>query len=670
MTSQKSQNKITLLGLMREDLSHRKWMLILSSFVQLIFGPVATLMTFTDLEAQSYYYYGSDFAMNARKGVQYAVERMTGSYLPIMMAFIAIVGALIVGVGGYRHLFNRRMTDMVNSVPVTRGKQFDSIYYNNWLIWFVPQLVSTIITTFIMLARGAAYGFAPVILRSAFFVLIGSAVAFGCMMHLTILAVVLSGTIFNALLNIVFLGFDLVIAFSLFESLCSTCFKTYVSLPITLSDICWVSAPLSGGYVGAIISSGVSGEGYQDVIRQFGSEAKFWFVLIATIIVAIVNLVLAYSLYIKRKSEESESGVSNKKYRLGIRCVNSVMGGLFAAVLIEELLYIDEKALIVWQILFAAIFCALIFGLIDMIHARSGRGFFSHWKQMIALSVVTLGIFFIFIFDITGFDKRVVAESNIEVAKVNSYIYALGADGTGYVKDPEHEGLLLERSPLNGFDSDEMYIDIPADVAYDLMTARRVYWRFDDAYLYDPLTGRSELLSNSDWDHPSEYFDLIIDKKSGLEFRREYNVWDRDAMEEIVAVPGFMEQAFPFRTGGLGYPRNIWITDQSIRPETEIPEEKLQELFDATIEDFKENYSLDYLEMKNSSEAYCLECQYYVSNPYGGEGAYWVYGMNIYVTDMDVRTIAIIEELGLQDYKFDPNDPNMDEYYDYGYDYY
>ena len=131
-----------------------------------------------------------------------------------------------------------------------------------------------------------------------------------------------------------------------------------------------------------------------------------------------------------------------------------------------------------------------------------------------------------------------------------------------------------------------------------------------------------------------------------------------------------MEQAFPFRTGGLGYPRNIWITDQSIRPETEIPAEKLQELFDATIEDFKENYSLDYLEMRNSSEAYCLECQYYVYNPYGGEGAYWVYGMKIYVTDMDVRTIAIIEELGLEDYKFDPYDPNMDEYYDYGYDYY
>ena len=213
MTSQKSQNKITLLSLMREDLRHRRWMLVLSAFVQLVFGPVVALMRFTDVEAQSYYYYGEDFLQNKYRAVQRAVESITQSYLPVMMAVIAVVGALIVGIGGYRHLFNRRMTDMVNSVPITRGKQFDSIYYNNWLIWFVPQLVSTILTTFIILARTASYGFAPAVLRSAFFVLIGSAFAFACMMHLTILAVVLSGTIFNAFLNIAFIGFDVIVAF-------------------------------------------------------------------------------------------------------------------------------------------------------------------------------------------------------------------------------------------------------------------------------------------------------------------------------------------------------------------------------------------------------------------------------------------------------------------------
>jgi hypothetical protein len=47
MTSQKSQNKLTLLRLMREDLKHRRWMLVLSSFVQLLLGPVAVLFAFS-----------------------------------------------------------------------------------------------------------------------------------------------------------------------------------------------------------------------------------------------------------------------------------------------------------------------------------------------------------------------------------------------------------------------------------------------------------------------------------------------------------------------------------------------------------------------------------------------------------------------------------------------
>ncbi len=667
MTSQKSQNKITLLGLMREDLRHRRWMLVLSAFVQLIFGPVATLMTFIDLEAQSYYYYGDDFLRNKERAVQYAVERMTQSYLPIMMAFIAVVGALIVGIGGYRHLFNRRMTDMVNSVPVTRGKQFDSIYYNNWLIWFVPQLVSTILTTFIMLIRAASYGWAPAILRSAFFVLIGSALAFACMLHLTILAVALSGTIFNALLNVAFIGFDCIVAFYILRGLCSVCFTTYAGLPVSIPDICWLSAPLSGGYLGAIISTGLSGNKYNDAIQSFGTESSFWLVLIATIIVAIVNLILAYSLYTKRKSEESENGVSNKPYRMCIRFFNSVLAGLFAAMLIEEIFYIDEKALIVWQFIFAAVFCVLVFGLIDMVHTRSAREFFKNWKQMIVIVGVTVAILVTFIFDLTGFDKRIVSENNIETALIDSYIYAMGSDGSGYVKDPENDGVLYEEYMLSEYDERASYIEIPAEAAYELMTAERLFWRYGERYLYNPLNGRSEILPDSALDHTTEYFDIIIDKKSGSEFRRSYQIFDRDVMADVVSLPGFMEAAYPFRAGELGYPITIWISNNGMSHEIQIPEDKMHDLFDATIEDFRANYSLDYLEMKNSVETYCLECQYYVKSPRAGDDAYWTYTMNLYVTDLDVRTIAVLEELGLQDYKYDPNSLNEWDYYEYGY---
>lgn len=664
MTSQKSQNKITLLGLMREDLRHRRWMLVLSAFVQLIFGPVATLMTFTDLEAQSYYYYGDDFSRNMQRAMQYAVERMTRSYLPVMMTIIALVGALIVGVGGYRHLFNHRMTDMVNSVPVTRGKQFDSIYYNNWLIWFVPQLVSTILTTIIMLTRATSYGYAPAILSSAFFVMIGSALAFGCMMHLTILAVVLSGTIFNALLNVAFIGFDFIIAYYVFMGLCSSSFSTYSGLPISGSDICWLSAPSSGGYLGALICAGMTGDRYNYAVKSFGSESALWFALIATIIIAIVNLIIAYSMYIKRKSEESESGVSNKPYRMCIRFFNSVLAGLFAALMIEEFFYIDERALAVWQILFAAATCVLVSGLIDMVHTRSAKEFFKNWKQMIVLVVITGAIFSVFEFDLMGYDKQVVSESDIQSAMIESYVYSMGTDGSGYVRDPENEGTIIEKGVLSGYSSTDMFYEIPADIAYRLITSERVLWRRGQAYKYDPRTGRLETLPQyeNDW---AEYVDIIVDKKSGSDFKRNYRILDRDLMEEIISLPGFMEESFPFRTGALGYPVSIRITDRYMRNEVDIPADKLQELFDATVEDFQDNYSLDYLEMRNCEDNYCLECQYYVIDPRTGEDSYWGYTMNLYVTDRDDRTLALLKELGMEEYRYDPDDTYDDEYYDY-----
>ena len=666
MTSQKSQNKITLLSLMREDLRHRRWMVVLSSFVQLIFGPVMALMRFTDIEAQSYYYYGEDFIQNKYRAMQRAVESMTQSYLPVMMAIIAVVGALIVGIGGYRHLFNRRMTDMVNSVPVTRGKQFDSIYYNNWLIWFVPQLVSTILTTFIMLVRTASYGLAPTVLRSAFFVLIGSAFAFACMMHLTILAVVLSGTIFNAFLNIAFIGFDVIVAFVIVSGLCSTNFRTFVSLPISMEQICWTSAPLSGGYLGACISAGLTGDAYKEAVNSFGSEATFWFVLIATMIVAILNLIIAYSLYIKRKSEESENGVSSKAYRMFIRCFNSVLGGLFIAILIDELFYIDERALVVWMIIFAAIGCGLVFGIIDTAHTKSFRGFFANWKQMIVLVLITEAILAVFVYDLTGFDKRIVPESNIETAMIDAYLYGMGADGSGYVKDPENDGMIMEKYMLPDYDQSDNYVEIPADVAYKLMTAERVFWKFGQANIYNPLTGQTERVPENEWGYQSEYLNIFIEKKNGTEFKRVYQIVNRDALEEVIALPGYMEKAYPLRTGELGYPVAIRITDFETGNETEIPADRMQELFDATIEDFKANYSLDYLEMTNSYDVYCLECRYYVTIPDGEEGDYWTYSMNLYVTEEDVRSIEILEELGFEDYKYNPYQVTYDEY-EYGY---
>ena len=660
MTSQKSQNKLTLLRLMREDLKHRRWMLVLSSFVQIFLGPIAVLFAFSEMEQQ--YYYPIDDPNGAYRAMLRAVASVSKSYLPLIMIVIAIVGALIVGIGGYRHLFNRKMTDMVNSLPVTRGKQFDSIYFNNWLIWLVPQVLSLILCMVIMLFKAAPYGLTSMIMSSMLFILIGAALCFACMMNMVILAVVLSGSIFNALLNVVFIGFDLIVIYFTIDLMCTACFDTYVQLPLFASDICWVSAPSSGAYFGTLIGKGIFLQSSEEIVNRFGSVTAFYLALAATIIVAIVNLVIAYSIYVKRKSEDSETGISNKVYGLCIRCINSVLGGLFTAELINELLYMRNGSLKIWQLFFAAVASAVVFGVIDMIHGRSFKGFFSHWKQMIAVVLATEAILVTFLYDLMGYDKRIISESSIDTAMVEVYLYGMGTDGSGYIKDPEREGMLIDKEIVYGFNREDYYIEIPAHLAYKLMTARRVLWKDYDRYIFDPVTRRTEEYVENGNRYYYENVNIVVDRKVGFDFARSYNIYDKEVLEELINVPGFMEQAFPFRSGELGCPRRIWVSDRmGNRRDIEIPPELMEEVFDTSVQDFKDNYSYDYIGMVDRDVVYCLECEYYIEQRYAGdEDSYWINTMLLYLSEDDVRTIELLDELGFEDYKYLPDD--MDEY--------
>ena len=172
-----------------------------------------------------------------------------------------------------------------------------------------------------------------------------------------------------------------------------------------------------------------------------------------------------------------------------------------------------------------------------------------------------------------------------------------------------------------------------------------------------------EYLPDSARDHPTEYFDIDVEQRSGFNFRRSYQVFDRDVMAEVIEIPGFMENCYPLRCGGLGYPKSIRISTRY--SDFELPADVTKEIFDATVEDFKENYSLDYLEMINLEYVYCLECQYYVSDS-RDEDSYWIYTMNIYLTEEDARSVGLLDELGYEEYRFS----GEDEYYIYGDDYY
>ena len=118
MTSQ-----ISLSKLMKIDIKSRTWLIVLSTAVQLILGPVVGLFSLTTSVGQK-----AEVLINQTFQVEYAV----------VGPLIAIVGAILVALVGFRFLFSKRMMDLYGSIPVSRNRMFLAVYIDSVLIYVIP----------------------------------------------------------------------------------------------------------------------------------------------------------------------------------------------------------------------------------------------------------------------------------------------------------------------------------------------------------------------------------------------------------------------------------------------------------------------------------------------------------------------------------------------------
>ena len=648
MTSPESQNKkgISMLSLMKEDLKHRKWMLIVSSVVQAFAGPIVILFMLSALR-RSRQYGISDFVTDTDymyKTVHSLVDNITGEYLPIMQIVVAVVGAIIVGIGGYRHLFNRRMTDMVNSLPVKRGKQFAVIYLNGLLIWFVPFILSLILSITMCVMETARWGFGSLITGRGVGIVFGSILCFLVIYNLIILGVVLAGTIFNALLNILFIGFDLIIGYGVLYLLCDNYFVNFYRLPLGGESILWLSPPIAACFCSYVIS--VGGE----LLQEFMSEGIYVFSLVMTIAVTVLNLLLSLIMYSKRKSEEAESGVSNKPYRFLVRTINAIYAGHLTSYLMSELLSIRYGTYSGWRIFFAAFFTVLTYGLIDMFQGRSFKAFFAHWKQMIAVTVVMELILTVFIFDLTGFDNRMVSRGNLNGAEIIYYGSSRNSSGSGYYPVPGQEGYLF--GPwYNSSYNRRAFIEVSPELAYDIISADKLYYDSKGNYVYDPVdkeTVKRWDYSEQPWDDTpfSENVNIIADRKVGFDHCRSYRIADPDVIDEILNYDGYKEETFKIESGVLGYPESISIEVGSGYNNTEeIPAQFIPMIMEAYYADFEENYSAEYLELPREDITLNLRYRIYYSEDDYKNDEYSTNRFSIQVVKEDTRTMEVIKQL-------------------------
>lgn len=387
---------------MREDLRHKIWMIALSSLGSFLALPVVWLMKISD-------------SHNYGVGIPYTeylepVSFISRDFLIVAGGAIAIAGAIIVGLFGFRFLFHKNMVDTYHSIPIKRSTLYGVCWLNGLLIWIVPFLVCLLITVGMVLAflagtPGACW--IDEMLSEVCINFVVLTVVFLLVYHLVLIAVMISGNILNTLVSMLILGFGAISICGLGIAFFSFYMRTFYAASPALDflDFTAYASPLfSAGYLL-----------YQSSQRDFGQIGSVQPLLINICIMALLGE-LAWILYKRRASELAEQGIRNKVFSTVMRFVVGLAAGMGGWLVFY--LMVSSPG---WGVFGALLVGILVFGVMDVIFSMEFKAFFAHKLQMALTAVLCLAVCFCFYGDWIGYDTYLPDKEDIaEIAVYNS----------------------------------------------------------------------------------------------------------------------------------------------------------------------------------------------------------------------------------------------------------
>lgn len=428
--------------LMREDLRHKIWMLVLSVLGNMLAVPVCYLIS-------------TGAGRRVMGATVQSLSRQIGEVASffkdsVMLTggIIAVCGALIVGFSGFRYVFHRNMVDTYHSIPVRRRMLFLVNWLNGLLIWFVPFLVSLGLTLSLGLGRLAVlknrlgglvmneeerlivswWPAAGDLVADALISLLGLTVAFLLVYHLVLLAVMLCGNILNAMVTAGSLGTGVITVYLLFIVFCEEYFETFVEN--AANGYRWVS------YASPLVSAVMLLYRRAAAFDHGGeNEIFFWGACILNLLIALALGVLAFLTYLKRPSELAEQGLKCRPVRLPMQIMVSLAAGMSGWLLFYT---IGDSAGLVWGIFGAVLAGGVSFCVMDIIYHMDFKAFAAH-KLLLALTVaaeIFLGL--VFYYDWIGYDSYLPDREKIAEVAVFDNVYCNKSCSYYDVKDEVH----------------------------------------------------------------------------------------------------------------------------------------------------------------------------------------------------------------------------------------
>ena len=472
---------------MIEDLRHRIWMIALSCLGSFMAMPVFFLLMRQEwddrIEGWS--------ELSLWNIDEYKLEVVSGffqEYLTVTCGIILVAGALIVGIFGFRFVFSKKMVDLYHSIPITRKQLFLIHYVDGFLIWFVPMLIGAFICMiFAAFFLGDASAWLAV--TGKLMVTIGNLViAFLLVYHVAIVAVMLSGNIVNTLLSGAIISFGVIAFYCMVEAFASTYFSTYYSFfGENLQNVIWAS-PIPGAI-------------YQ--LYMWGMNEIQAVPLVMNLLMIVLLWIAGFAIYNKRPSELAEQGIKIKSVQVVFKTLVTCLAGMVGWILFY---FITGEESIGWMIFGTILAAVLVYGIMDIIFHMDFKAFFVHKLQMAVTVVASIGIGFIFLFDLVGYDTYVPDKDDI--VNMGLYIRNLGNN---------YDNLNSATDRINSME----YTD--QDVIYaflEEMTGKETDY---------PINGSSA----------TAY--VRVTEKSGKTYYRMYRVWESD---DELAAPILRDESY------------------------------------------------------------------------------------------------------------------------------
>lgn len=600
---------------MMEDLRHKLWMIALSALGNFLLLPVAWLVNRSNMMRRVI----NSSELDGGKYYWTNIMDFLADYIPAAGGFIAIAGALIVGLVGFRYVFHKRMIDTYHSIPIKRGTLYSVCWLNGFLIWLVPFLIS-FLATFAMVFSFAGSWFnedqTPLMLiREAVISFVVLVVVFLLIYHLVLTAVMVSGNVLNTLVSMAILGIGVASIYSMIIGFFSFYMTTFFEGKVLMEPALYLSPFLAAIYLL-----------YQRVDYGLQSApADIWLPVIINACVAVVLGFAAWLLYKRRASELAEQGIRNKVLTAVLRILVSVgagMGGWMIFILITS-----SESAVGWGIFGALLAVILTFGIMDIIFNMDFKAFFSHKLQMAGSVVLCLLICFSLYGDWYGYDTYLPDKEHIAEISITDNNYT---NRSLYYTSLGREAILMDITSIQDVDAAYSYLEE--------MTAREK---------------RGYIFTDDGEPHYSKQLKTKVTLKNGKTYYRVYHVTDMDfdLVSPLYTNIGYLERNYLLDEQWMsGFDQLAFHREDQTNQTLEIKPEAAVALARAYNKDILENPASVLFRQGVLLARFELEGQSGYSVSFTDDDTLQIYRFILEVYDTMSNTIEVMEQMGYGDW--------------------